>query len=110
MTPPVGAVIDLCGIAYTDDGNVVDFGTYLGYFSCDNRNGNGDYPLTNLIVNFESSFFDGKTTCFQDSYEVGVDDNFDACTTFLVFGMNAGSGTPNYVVKFSYKISITYNC
>jgi hypothetical protein len=110
LTPPAGAVINVCGIAYAEVNNSSDFGTYLSYFSCDYRDNDGNYPVVTLFDDSTTSTFDNKTTCFEKSYTVIGNEGLSACDTFFIFGMNADGGSPDYDVKFTYKISISYSC
>ena len=110
VTPPTGAKINFCGIAFAEDTDVVNFGTYLGFFSCDDRDGSGNYPITTLFEDSTTSVFDDKTTCFNTSYIVVGNEGLHHCDTFLIAGMNADGGTPNYTIKFSYTITIVYSC
>jgi hypothetical protein len=105
-----GDKIEVCGNAYSDDTASTQFGILLTFINCDNRDGSGNYPIIDQLINDpEISYFDGQTTCFNASYIVDGDEGFNACNSFLVFGMNADGGSV-YNIKFSYKISITQNC
>ena len=105
-----GDKIEVCGNAYSDDNTSTNFGILLTWIDCGNRDGSGNYPMVDqLINNDETSYFDANTTCFAGSYTVDGTEGFSECDSFLVFGMNA-NGSSAYQIKFSYKISIVQNC
>jgi hypothetical protein len=103
-----GDTVTLCGMAYVEDPDAITLNWYIGYFTCSEAIGAGDFTQR-LITNGTDTGDGYGKICFGGSYTFDANALL-ACDDHWTVGLNVQSVGIDTKVRFTYTLNVERPC